>query len=220
MASIIRLSTTSLSSNQNGLSGDDVAGVTTRKGVLWILVGIALYNTTSVVLNKRPYQVFYLSYPIRYPLLFRPDVVIPMFLGFELGPVVGFLSGFIGAAISDYFSYDKLFLNWDIAIGLMGLITSIGYYKVKGTDRADIKGILVLMGLAAGAVVLSVGFAVLVDIYQFSGQATPIEFVPPAITYLANILFLIPIWVVMHEKSVKEHLMTSFSRPRQSEKSE
>src|SRR5437879_6074003 len=77
-----------------------------------------------------------------------------------------------------------------------------------------------LMGLSAEAVVLSVGFAVLVDIYQFSGQATPIEFVPPAITYLANILFLIPIWVVMHEKSVKEHLMTSFSRPRQSEKSE
>jgi hypothetical protein len=66
-------------------------------------------------------------------------------------------------------------------------------------DRTEIRGFLVLLGLAVVAVVLSVGFAVSIDIYQYNGEATAIEFIPPAVTYLANSLFLLPIAVAIYD---------------------
>src|SRR5260370_42082939 len=75
-----------------------------KRRVLWTLVGIGLYSIISIILNNRPYQIIYLSSPIRVPVSFGPDVAIPTFLGFLFGPVAGFLSGLIGAMISDYFS--------------------------------------------------------------------------------------------------------------------
>jgi energy-coupling factor transport system substrate-specific component len=100
---------------------------THTRRALWTLIGIGVYSIISFTLNNRPHQIIYLPSPIRSPLSFRPDVAIPMFLGFVFGPILGFLSGLIGTMISDYFSYHQLFLNWDIAIGLMGLILSVGY---------------------------------------------------------------------------------------------
>ncbi|MEG0075246.1 MAG: SpoIIE family protein phosphatase [Eubacterium sp.] len=61
----------------------------------------------------------------------RPQIIIPLLSGYLMGPIFGFIVGFLGNTLSDYicgYGFSFLF-NWSIAYGLYGLM--MGFFPQK-----------------------------------------------------------------------------------------
>jgi len=127
----------------------------------------------------------------------RPTIVIPLLFGFIFGPVVGFTTGFFGNLISDFFSFGFFFLNWDVGIGLVGLVAGIGYSVANRADCARSRGLILSIVLSVAGSFVGIGFATATDylfgIGMISSTMALTEFATATLTYAINGAVLTPI---------------------------
>lgn len=154
------------------------------------IVGVVLYGALTI-----PFNTMWI--PTTGLVALRPTVVIPLLFGFLFGPVVGFATGLFGNLISDFFSFGSFFWNWDIGTGLIGLVAGIGYFLVKGEDRAKSRGLILSIILSVGGSLVGIGFATATDylfgIGMISSTLTLTEFVTATLTDAINGAVLTPI---------------------------
>ncbi len=164
--------------------------------VVFSAIGAALFAVLAFATNA-------LALPGSGNVSFRPAVAIPMFFGVAFGPIVGFISGFLGNIISDMLSGSGFWPWWDLGNGLLGLFTGlIAFSFIRFRDvRAIVKAeLMVVLG-----VVIGMGVASLSELWV-SGvdMATTIaqNFLPSAIPDLINGLILVPVLMVAYDAVV------------------
>lgn len=167
-------------------------GFGTRE-VVYAAIGAALYGVFSFVTN-------FLALPAAGNISLRPAVAIPMFFGVAFGPIVGFLSGFVGNVLGDFLSGYGFWWSWDLGNGLMGLIPGLITLNIKSfRDSASIikAEIFVILGVVVGMLVPS-----LLEI-PLSGidlqTALVGYFLPAALSNAINGLILVPILMVAYD---------------------
>lgn len=164
-------------------------------------VGTALYAAFNVFFNI-------LQLPGAQLVALRPSVCIPMFFGYAFGPIVGFVSGFLGNVISDAISWGGFWWNWDVGNGLMGLIPGLAAYFLSKDEMYGRKGLVSVAVLAVLASVIGMGFAAFTD-YVFGYGISTIEeaiyalFLPAAVTNAINGAILTPILVSAYASAAK-----------------
>jgi energy-coupling factor transport system substrate-specific component len=164
-------------------------------------VGTALYAAFNVFFN-----IFQL--PGTQLVTLRPSVCIPMFFGFVYGPLVGFVSGFLGNVISDAISWGGFWWNWDVGNGLLGLIPGLAVYFLSEERRFSGTGYVASAVLAVIASVIGMGFAAFTD-YIFGYGISTLEeaiyvlFLPAAVTDAVNGAILSPLLISAYAAAVK-----------------
>lgn len=127
--------------------------VTTRV-IVYSAIGAALY----AVFN-------WISFAIQIPgaesVSVRPHYGLLTFFGFAFGPVVGFLTGFVGNVVGDQLTGWGAFTSphWSLANGLAGLIA--GLFPVWMASRMTSVGSKALTAAVAGVVATVIGFLVI-----------------------------------------------------------
>lgn len=164
--------------------------------VVYSAIGAALYGVLSYATNI-------LALPAAGNVSLRPAVAIPMFFGIAFGPIVGFLSGFVGNLLGDALTGWGFYWNWCVGNGLMGLVpglitNSITSFKAQSSL---IKGaIYSVLGAAVG-----MGFAAVTEKY-ISGldwnTAIVGYFVPAFLSDAINGAILVPILMVAYDAIV------------------
>lgn len=76
------------------------------------------------------FLVFLLTQKLGITAAIRPGMVIPIFMGIVFGPLVGFISGFVGSVVSDLLLGYGFWFWWYIGTGLTGLIPGIIFNKI------------------------------------------------------------------------------------------
>ncbi len=160
------------------------------KQIVAMAVGTALYAALTIPFNA-------LQIPGVGLIAVRPTVAIPMLFGFVFGPIAGFVAGFLGNTLADGVSFGGFFWNWDIANGLLGGVTGIGYFVVKRTDWAKARGLATATVLAIIASIIGIAFAAMTDyIFQIgisTFEAALAEFYAAGATDAVNGAILTPI---------------------------
>lgn len=124
--------------------------VTTRV-IVYSAIGAALY----AVFN-------WISFAIQIPgaesVSVRPHYGLLTFFGFAFGPIVGFLTGFVGNVVGDQLTGWGAFTSphWSLANGLAGLIA--GLFPVWMASRMTSVGSRALTAAVAGVVATVIGF--------------------------------------------------------------
>jgi len=163
--------------------------------------GTALYAAFNVLLSI--FQI-----PGTQLVAFRPSVAIPMFFGYVFGPLVGFVSGFLGNVISDAISWGGFRWNWDVGNGLLGLIPGLAVYFLSEEKRFSKLGFLASAVLAAVASIIGMGFAAFTDYIFGYGTSTLEEaiyalFLPAALTDAMNGAIFTPHLVSAYATAVR-----------------
>jgi len=165
--------------------------------VVFAAIGAALYAVLSIATNV-------LNLPGAGNVSLRPAVAIPMFFGVAFGPIVGFISGFIGTILSDLVSGYGFWFWWDIGAGILGLIPGLiwlliaNYRQFKYILWAEITvviGVALGMGLAAISEMWVSGADIHTVIYA--------NFLPAAITDWIMGLILVPILMIAFSSVLK-----------------
>lgn len=86
--------------------------------VVYAAIGAALYAVVTWAFNM--WQI-----PGAGNVGIRPAIVIPMFFGIAFGPIVGFISGFVGNILADMLSGYGFWIWWDLGNGIIGLIPGL-----------------------------------------------------------------------------------------------
>jgi energy-coupling factor transport system substrate-specific component len=126
----------------------------TTRVIVYSAIGAALY----AVFN-------WISFAIQIPgaesVSVRPHYGLLTFFGFAFGPVVGFLTGFVGNVVGDQLTGWGAFTSphWSLANGLAGLIT--GLFPVWMASRMTSVGSKALTAAVAGVVATVIGFLVI-----------------------------------------------------------
>lgn len=164
--------------------------------VVFAALGAALYGVLSFLTNM-------LALPAAGNLAFRPAVCIPMFFGVAFGPLVGFISGFLGNIIGDALSGWGFWFWWDLGNGIMGLIPGFAYLLITGYRNR--RSIIIADVLSVLGVVVGMGLASLSEIWvsgiDFSAAVIG-YFVPAAVTNIINGVILVPILMVAYDAIV------------------
>ena len=92
------------------------------KTVVTISIGAALYGIIGLV-----------GIPIGPNVQIRPAIIILTIFGVYFGPVVGFLSGFIGHMLTDMLAGWGIWWNWELSSGIFGFCVGL-IYLFKGFD--------------------------------------------------------------------------------------
>src|SRR3954463_14083239 len=96
----------------------------------------------------------------------RPAVAIPLFFGAAFGPVVGFVTGFVGNVIIDLLSNSGFVWNWSLGNGMMGLVAGLtGYYAKRLVGG---RAIMIAVGFSLLGIVVGIGFASFTDVWVTS----------------------------------------------------
>ena len=128
----------------------------------------------------------------------RPQIAVPMAVGFLVHPLAGFVTGFAGNIIGDGLSGFGLwkFWNWHLANGFMGFI--LGLLRYAGIVRIETVrefGILETTVILASAA--SVALATILDIYILKFMSFPSslhEWILPAfLTDAVNGFVIVPV---------------------------
>jgi energy-coupling factor transport system substrate-specific component len=124
--------------------------ITTRV-IVYGAIGAALYAVAN-------WTTFAIQIPGTQEVAVRPHFGLVTFFGFAFGPVVGFLTGFVGNAVGDQLAYGDgfSFWHWSVANGLAGLIAGLAGAMLVG--RAMSSGNRALMAAVAGVVGVVIGF--------------------------------------------------------------
>jgi energy-coupling factor transport system substrate-specific component len=165
-----------------------------------VCIGSILYGVLNALSN-------HLLLPTAPVIAFRPQAALPMTAGLVYGPVVGFLTGFMGNLLGDGLSgYGLLnFWHWHIGNGIMGCIP--GLLHLLGIRRiTTIRD----FGAAELSVVISsagcVGFAVLADVLwvkQLSFPQSMNSWIWPAfLTDTVNGLVLVPLLLLFWKRLI------------------
>jgi energy-coupling factor transport system substrate-specific component len=126
----------------------------TTRVIVYSAIGAALY----AVFN-------WISFAIQIPgaesVSVRPHYGLLTFFGFAFGPVVGFLTGFVGNVVGDQLTGWGAFTSphWSLANGLAGMIT--GLFPVWMASRMTSVGSKALTAAVAGVVATVIGFLVI-----------------------------------------------------------
>lgn len=126
----------------------------TTRVIVYSAIGAALY----AVFN-------WISFAIQIPgaesVSVRPHYGLLTFFGFAFGPVVGFLTGFVGNVVGDQLTGWGAFTSphWSLANGLAGMIT--GLFPVWMASRMTSVGRKALTAAVAGVVATVIGFLVI-----------------------------------------------------------
>lgn len=165
--------------------------------VVMAAIGAALYGVLSYATNV-------LQIPTAANVSIRPAVSLVFFFGLAFGPVVGFITGFLGNTIADLLSGYGFWIWWGIGNGLMGLVA--GLFAKMMTDYRSMRD----LGIGEIAVILGtiVGmfFASFTEIWV-SGvdfvTAMATNFVPAVTSNLINGLILVPVLLIAYSAVVR-----------------
>jgi len=165
--------------------------------VVFAAIGAALYGVLSALTNI-------LQIPGAANVSVRPAVAIVFFFGLAFGPVVGFITGFLGNIIADLLSAYGFWIWWDIGNGLMGLVA--GLFYITMTDFRSLKDIIfaeiaVVLGAAVGMFVASIS-EMWVSGVDFA-TAIASSFTPSFLTNIFWGLILTPILMVAYSAIVR-----------------
>jgi energy-coupling factor transport system substrate-specific component len=164
--------------------------------VVYAAIGAALYAVLAVATN-------FLQIPSAGNVSFRPAVAIPMFFGIAFGPLVGFISGFLGNIISDMISGYGFWFWWDLGNGIMGLIPGLmafSFTSFKAQATLIKAEIYVIVGVLVG-----MGVASLSEMWVSGADMNTVivgNWVPAITGNLVNGLILVPILMIAYDAVV------------------
>lgn len=124
--------------------------VTTRV-IVYAAIGAALYALFN-------WLSFGIAVPWSNDVSVRPHYGLLTFFGFAFGPVVGFLTGFVGNVVGDQLTGWGAFTSWQwsIANGLAGMIA--GLFPFWMASRMSSPGSKAVTAAVAGVVATVIGF--------------------------------------------------------------
>jgi len=162
--------------------------ILSKYGLIWAV----LYGLLNVLSNQ-------LVLPAAPVIALRPQVALPMLIGFMYGPLPGFVTGALGNIIGDGLSHYGLFTfwNWHLANGLMGLIPGLItlYPGIRIIKTVWEFGLLEAAVVIASA--LAVGVAVTLDVLFLHIMKFPESvnawILPAFITDAVNGFILVPV---------------------------
>lgn len=127
--------------------------VTTRV-IVYSAIGAALYAVFNLI-------SFGIQIPGAQEVSVRPHYGILTFFGFAFGPIVGFLTGFVGNVVGDQLSGYGAFTSWhwSLANGAAGLIA--GLFPLWMASRMTSVGSKAVIAAVAGVVATVIGFLVI-----------------------------------------------------------
>ena len=164
--------------------------------VVYAAIGAALYAVLALATN-------WLQIPSAGNVSFRPAVAIPMFFGVAFGPIVGFISGFLGNIISDQIAGYGFWFWWDLGNGIMGLIPGLMAYTFTSfkAQATIIKAeIYVIIGVLVGMAVASIS-----EMWVSGADMKTViagNFIPSVIPNLINGLILVPLLMIAYDAVV------------------
>lgn len=167
------------------------------KHVVYAAIGAALYAVITWAFNI--WQI-----PGAGNVGFRPSVVIPMFFGIAFGPIVGFITGFVGNILADFLSGYGFWIWWDLGNGILGLIPGLVYPMIQNYKATSsiIKGeISVVIGAALG-----MGIAAISELWVSGADMKTVigaNFLPAFITNIIWGLILLPVLMVAYAAVVQ-----------------
>ncbi|HPL81583.1 MAG TPA: ECF transporter S component [Anaerolineaceae bacterium] len=167
------------------------------KEVVYAAIGAALYAVLTWAFNV--WQI-----PGAGNVGVRPAIVIPMFFGIAFGPIVGFITGFVGNILADMLSGYGFWIWWDLGNGIIGLIPGIfsalivKYNETKSILWAELS---VILGSAAG-----MGVASLSEIWVSGADMNTVffaNFLPAFVTNIIWGLVLLPLLMIAYAAILK-----------------
>lgn len=169
--------------------------------IVYAAIGAALYGVLGL---------FDFLLPGTSNVSVRPAFGLVTFFGYAFGPIVGFLAGFVGNAVTDQLhGYGLLtYWNWSVANGLVGLIAGLGTMYLGQMATGSISS-RAMAGAIAGVVAAAVGFLfafsdIVVGGSSFSAVLTT-EYIPVVIADVLTAAIITPILVYAWEP-VKQSL--------------
>jgi energy-coupling factor transport system substrate-specific component len=126
----------------------------TTRVIVYSAIGAALYAVFNLI-------SFGFQIPGAQEVNVRPHYGLLTFFGFAFGPIVGFLTGFVGNVVGDQLSGYGAFTSWhwSLANGAAGLIA--GLFPVWMASRMTSVGSKALTAAVAGVVATVIGFLVI-----------------------------------------------------------
>ena len=134
----------------------------------------------------------------------RPAIVIPMFFGIAFGPIVGFITGFVGNILADMLSGYGFWIWWDLGNGIIGLIPglfSAMIYKYNETKSIILGEASVVLGSAVGMAVSSLS-----ELWVSGADMKTVifgNFVPAFLTNIVWGLVLLPVLMIAYAAILK-----------------
>lgn len=181
---------------------DGAWSITTRV-IVYAAIGAALYAVFNFI-------SFAFVLPGTTAVNVRPHYGLLTFFGYAFGPVVGFLTGFIGNVVGDFLTGWGAFTSWhwSLANGVAGLFA--GVLGVTFAGRASSGGSRALWAAVAGVIATVIGFIViflgLVVTPEMSFNAIlTTEYIPVVIANSIAAAIVTPILVLAWEP-MKEQL--------------
>ncbi|MEL7626610.1 MAG: ECF transporter S component [Anaerolineaceae bacterium] len=162
------------------------------KQVVYAAIGAALYAVVTWAFNI--WQI-----PGAGNVGIRPAVVIPMFFGIAFGPIVGFITGFVGNILADMLSGYGFWIWWDLGNGIMGLIPGLFsalVYKYNETKSIIWGELSVILGTGLG-----MGLAAISEMWVSGADMNTVIFANFLPSFLTNILWglvLLPVLMIAY----------------------
>jgi energy-coupling factor transport system substrate-specific component len=165
--------------------------------VVFAAIGAALYGVLSAL-------TYILQIPGAGNVAVRPAVSIVFLFGLAFGPIVGFITGFLGNVIADLLTGGGFWFWWDLGNGLMGLVA--GLFYVLMTDFRSLRDIIyaeiaVVLGAAVGMFVASLS-EMWVSGIDFATTMVQ-NFTPSFLSNIVNGLILTPILMLAYSAIVR-----------------
>ncbi|HET6380102.1 MAG TPA: ECF transporter S component [candidate division Zixibacteria bacterium] len=115
--------------------------ITTRT-IVYAAIGAALYAAAN-------WTTFAIQIPGTENVSLRPQFALVTFFGFAFGPIVGFLTGFVGNVVGDQLTGWGAFTSWpwSLANGAAGLLA--GVFGTMWARREGTGGLIVSVAIAA-----------------------------------------------------------------------
>jgi len=167
------------------------------KQVVYAAIGAALYAVLGYATNM-------LQLPGAGNVSIRPAVAIPMFFGVAFGPLVGFITGFVGNILADLLSGYGFWIWWDLGNGLLGLIPGLIYPAIenyragKSIWQAEL---FVVLGALVG-----MGLASLSEMWVSGADMNTVifaNFLPAFLSDIVNGLILVPLLMIAYAAIVQ-----------------
>ncbi|MFQ6016105.1 MAG: ECF transporter S component [Anaerolineae bacterium] len=158
-----------------------------KRDLVYMGIGVLLYGCFAWLTD-------FLLLPLTLNVFVRPAMVIPIFMGFVHGPIVGFVAGLGGNALADYLSGAGFWWNWDVSNGLMGFIPGLAVLTTR--RYSSNRDLLAASGWAILAIVVGIGFASFTDVLlgETTREAALVNLFLPAVLFNSVVaITLVPI---------------------------
>jgi energy-coupling factor transport system substrate-specific component len=138
-------------------------------------------------------------------IVIRPAIAIPMLFGVLFGPIAGFVIGLLGSILSNFASFGAFSWSREIGSGLLGAVSGIAYFVIKGEEWTKAKALAMVAMLAILASIVGIGFTTMTDYIFQTGLSTIASFYSEAGTDAVNGAILTPLLLYMYAKTTTGH---------------